>query len=104
MALHKFIDKKLATGFICPSHSSHGALVLFIHKKDSSLQLCIDFRGLNQISKMLIHSHSSLISMTHHRKHESIPKSTSSMCIILSECLLETNGRLYSKPIMVHLS
>jgi len=55
-------------------------------------------------SKMLIHSHSSLISMTHHRKHESIPKSTSSMCIILSECLLETNGRLYSKPIMVHLS
>jgi len=50
-ALHKFIDKNLATGLICPSCSSHGALVLFIWKKDSSLRLCIDFQGLNQISK-----------------------------------------------------
>jgi len=26
---------------------THGALVLFIQKKDGSLQLCIDFQGLN---------------------------------------------------------
>jgi len=51
VALCKFIDENLATGFICPSCSSHGAPVLFIHKKDGSLQLCIDFRGLNWISK-----------------------------------------------------
>ena len=51
VALHKFIDKNLATGFIHSSHSPHGAPVLFIHKKDSSLWLCIDFKGLNQISK-----------------------------------------------------
>jgi len=50
-ALHKFIDENLATGFIHPSHSPHGAPVLFIHKKDGSLWLCINFRGLNQISK-----------------------------------------------------
>ena len=42
-ALHKFIDENLATGFICPSHSPCGALVLFIQKKDSSLRLCVDF-------------------------------------------------------------
>jgi len=42
-ALHKFIDENLATGFICPSHSPCGALVLFIRKKDGSLQLCVDF-------------------------------------------------------------
>ena len=36
-ALRKFIDKNLATGFIHPSHSPCGALVLFIQKKDGSL-------------------------------------------------------------------
>ena len=50
-ALHKFIDENLATGFIRPSRSPCGALVLFIWKKDGSLQLCVDFRGLNRISK-----------------------------------------------------
>src|SRR5882724_3867842 len=50
-ALHKFIDENLATGFIHPSRSSHGALVLFIQKKDGSLRLCVDFQGLNQISR-----------------------------------------------------
>jgi len=37
MALHKFIDENLATGLIYPSHSPHGALVLFIQTKDGSL-------------------------------------------------------------------
>src|SRR6266481_1215449 len=50
-ALHKFIDENVATVFITPSHSSHGALVLFIKKKDGSLRLCVDFRGINRITK-----------------------------------------------------
>src|SRR5882724_5583459 len=50
-ALCKLIDENLATGFIHPSCSPHGALVLFICKKDGSLRLCVDFRGLNLISK-----------------------------------------------------
>src|SRR5882724_11351925 len=43
-ALHKFIDKDLATRFICPSCSSLGAPVIFICKKDSSLRPCVNFR------------------------------------------------------------
>jgi len=43
VALHKFIDENLATGFICPSCSSHGDPVLFIWKKDGSLRLCVNF-------------------------------------------------------------
>jgi len=50
-ALWTFIDENLNTDFICPASSSHAALVLFIKKKDSSLCLCIDFRGLNKITK-----------------------------------------------------
>jgi len=49
-ALRTFIDENLNTGFICPTASSHAALVLFVNKKDGSL-LCIDFRGLNKITK-----------------------------------------------------
>jgi len=50
-ALRNFIDENLKTGFIHPTASSHAALVLFVKKKDGSLWLCIDFRGLNKITK-----------------------------------------------------
>jgi hypothetical protein len=50
-ALWEFLDKQLSVGAIRPSTSPHRAPVLFIPKKDSSLQLCVDFRGLNQITK-----------------------------------------------------
>jgi hypothetical protein len=50
-ALRAFIDEHLATGFIKPSSSAHAAPVLFVRKKDGSLRLCMDFRGLNRITK-----------------------------------------------------
>jgi len=48
--LRAFIDKNLNTGFTHPTASSHAAPVLFI-KKDGSLCLCVDFQGLNKITK-----------------------------------------------------
>jgi len=50
-ALRTFIDENLNTGFIRPASSSHTAPVLFVKKKDGSLRLCVDFRGLNKITK-----------------------------------------------------
>jgi len=50
-ALRTFIDENLNTGFIHPTASSHAAPVLFVKKKDGSLRLCVDFRGLNKITK-----------------------------------------------------
>jgi len=50
-ALKEFIDENLTNGFICSTSLPHGAPVLFVKKKDGSLQLCIDFRGLNKIMK-----------------------------------------------------
>ena len=38
--LQKLLDK----GFICPSTSPKGAMVLFVKKKDGSLMLCVDYR------------------------------------------------------------
>ncbi|KAJ3560359.1 hypothetical protein NP233_g10892 [Leucocoprinus birnbaumii] len=50
-ALREFIDEHLSIGFIRPTSSPHGAPVLFVKKKDGSLRLCVDFRGLNRITK-----------------------------------------------------
>jgi len=50
-ALKKFIDENLTNGFIRSMSSPHGAPVLFVKKKDGSLRLCVDFCGLNKITK-----------------------------------------------------
>src|SRR6266498_4718747 len=50
-ALHEFLDENLCIGFIRPSKSAHGTPILFIKKKDGSLRLCVDFCGLNHITK-----------------------------------------------------
>jgi hypothetical protein len=49
--LHDYLDKNLARGWIRPSTSSAGALVFFVLKNDGSLQLCVDYGSLNQISR-----------------------------------------------------
>ncbi len=49
-ALRTYLDENLATGFIRPSSSPAGAPILFVKKKDSSLRLCVDYRGLNAVT------------------------------------------------------
>ena len=40
----------LSKGFIRPSTSPFGAPVLFVHKKEGTLRLCVDYRALNKIT------------------------------------------------------
>ena len=42
------LEELLSKGFIRPSTSPWGASILFLKKKDGSLQLCIDYRQLNR--------------------------------------------------------
>ena len=44
-------NEHLSYGFIKQSTSTHGAPILFIRKKDGSLCLCIDYQGLNKLTK-----------------------------------------------------
>ena len=46
----KQIADLLAKGFIQPSQSPFGSPILFGQKKDGSLRMCIDYRGLNAIT------------------------------------------------------
>ncbi|KAG5724402.1 hypothetical protein E4T56_gene15992 [Termitomyces sp. T112] len=50
-ALKEYLDDMLGKGFIHPSISAAGAPVLFAKKKDRSLRLCVDYRGLNKVTK-----------------------------------------------------
>ena len=47
-ALRQWIDENLSKGFIRASSSPAGAPILFVKKKDGSLRLCVDYRGLNE--------------------------------------------------------
>ncbi|KAE8236265.1 hypothetical protein A4X06_0g9606, partial [Tilletia controversa] len=49
-ALRSWLDEHLSKGFIQPSTSPAGAPILFVKKKDGSLRLCVDYRGLNRVT------------------------------------------------------
>jgi len=56
MALAKLVELKVQLqeifdkGQIHPRVSPWGAMVLFVRKKDDSIQLCIDYRELNKVT------------------------------------------------------
>nr|GEX25940.1 putative reverse transcriptase domain-containing protein [Tanacetum cinerariifolium] len=43
------LEELLDKGFIRPSSSPWGALILFVKKKDDSMRMCIDYRDLNKV-------------------------------------------------------
>ncbi|KAJ1593851.1 hypothetical protein NDA11_004592 [Ustilago hordei] len=48
--LRRYLEENLEKGFIRPSKSLAQSPVLFIPKKDGGLKLCVDYRGLNEIT------------------------------------------------------
>jgi hypothetical protein len=48
--LRKYLEEYLARGWIRHSKSPAGAPILFAKKKDGTMRLCVDYRGLNRIT------------------------------------------------------
>ena len=48
--LETYIETNLTNGFIWPSKSPASAFILFIKKPNSSLCLCVDYWGLNNLT------------------------------------------------------
>jgi hypothetical protein len=42
-------------GLIRPNHSEFGSPILFVRKADGSLRLCIDYRGLTEVTRIDAH-------------------------------------------------
>jgi hypothetical protein len=45
-----YLEEMQQKGWIQPSTSPAGALILFVKKLDGSLRVCVDYRGLNEIT------------------------------------------------------
>jgi hypothetical protein len=48
--VREYIEENLANGFIQHSRSPTGAPIFFVKKKDGSLHLVVDYRGLNKVT------------------------------------------------------
>jgi hypothetical protein len=44
------LEELFAKEYIKPSKSPYGALILFVHKKDKTLKICVDYRTFNKVT------------------------------------------------------
>jgi len=49
--VEKYVRDNLAKGWIIPSSFEYASPILFVRKANGALRLCVDYRGLNEVTK-----------------------------------------------------
>jgi hypothetical protein len=49
--LNRQLKDAVEAGLVRPSYSEFGSPIIFVRKADGSLRLCIDYRGLNEVTR-----------------------------------------------------
>jgi len=49
--VEKYVRDNLAKGWIIPSSFKYASPILFVRKANRALRLCVDYRGLNKVTK-----------------------------------------------------
>ncbi|EEB98385.1 hypothetical protein MPER_02115 [Moniliophthora perniciosa FA553] len=104
-AVAEYVHTNLKRDHIRPSKSSAGASVLFTRKKTGEIRLCVDFRGLNRITKKnrfplpLVDD-----LLTASKAATTSPSSISKVRIVICAFGKETSGKLHSALISVFLN
>jgi hypothetical protein len=49
--LNRQLKDAVEAGLVRPSYSEFGSPILVVRKADGSLRLCIDYRGLNEVTR-----------------------------------------------------
>jgi hypothetical protein len=49
--LNRQLNDTVEVGLVRPGYSEFGSPILFVRKADGSLRLCIDYRGLNEVTR-----------------------------------------------------
>jgi hypothetical protein len=44
------LEELITKGYIKPNKSPYGALIFFVHKKNGTLNMCVDYRTLNKVT------------------------------------------------------
>jgi len=44
------LEELLVKGYIKVNKSPYGAPIFFVHKKDGTLKMCVDYRALNKVT------------------------------------------------------
>jgi hypothetical protein len=93
-ALKKSLEENLSKGFIRASSSPAGAPILFVKQGDGSLQLCVDYRGLNEGTIKTVTPYHCYTKLSYGcRRPSTIQSWISEALTILSEWPKERSGR-----------
>jgi hypothetical protein len=86
---------------IRPSYSEFGLPILFVRKADGSLRLCIDYRGLNEVTRKDAYPLPRVDDKVDELQDAIFTHtSTSPVAFGNFECVIKTSARRHFKPLM----